>query len=201
MGSARTSVWRNSDSDGRRLSAQRPGVTCSVMTPQRLPLCLAIPHPDRLPEYDDAPIVERHVEGSTSHDHAVDESDADTDRIGARDPQQPARRRPVQEERIPPSSMNRRDHDRMAFGRDEGDVADERLVDDGVDRIAVVCASIRQALDGGLVGRHGGNVTPPAFSQRVVRGQASLVGRMGVGQPGQMLQKSLTQLSFTLTAS
>jgi hypothetical protein len=60
----------------------------------------------------------------------------------------------MQVERVAVAGVNRRDHVRLSVG-DEADVADERLVEDRVDRGAVVCAALGVAPDGRARGRHG----------------------------------------------
>ena len=92
-------------------------------------------------EDDRRAVVHRVVEDAAREDDAVDDrrGDADVDPL-VELLQHPTRGRAVEVQRVADASVDRRDHVRLSVD-DEADVADERLVEDRVDRLAVVDAA------------------------------------------------------------
>src|SRR5947207_592368 len=77
-----------------------------------------------------------------------------------RAPRSPAGRRAVQVEQIPDSYVDGRDHERLRVDN-ESDMAMERLVEDGIDRLALVEAPLGMAAHAAALGQ---------LSHRALRG-------------------------------
>ena len=108
-------------------------------------------------EDDHGPVVDVGVVGGAGHDQAVDEGDghADLDLLGPGAPEEAAGGRAVQVDDVAVTPVGQRDDDGEALVGAQADVADEALVQDGVDGLAVVggtmCVAVqRAALRGGF---------------------------------------------------
>ena len=143
----RTSVCFSSFSLGRRASAERPRQTCSTSAVEHADFLLAIDDLLRFSEHDDRAVVHRVMERRSRQHQAVEKRDRDAGvDAAAQRPQHSGRRRAVEVEVIADARVDGRDDDRPPFD-DESDVADQRLVEDGVDRRSIVIAALRQTPD------------------------------------------------------
>ena len=89
-------------------------------------------------------MVER---GACEHE-AVEQRRGHTDgSAGCERAQHAARGRAVQIEPIADPAVHARDHERLPVVGDEADLADERLVEDRVDHLAIVDAALREPAD------------------------------------------------------
>jgi hypothetical protein len=110
----------------------------------------------RRPEDHDGPVVHRMVERAPRHHEAVDDGGRDAD-LGAGAQSLPGARGrgTMQVDRVADTGVDRGEAARGAVTVVEGDVTDERLVEDLVDRGAVVVASLGVTVDLRALGRCG----------------------------------------------
>ena len=116
---------------------------------ERPRLLRRVPDLTRRAQHQDAAVVHRVVEGGAREHQAVEQRDRQaTRRTGAEERQHPARGRAVDHHLVADAREGRGNHERLALVH-EAHVADEGLVEDGVDRGAIVVAALRQAPHGG----------------------------------------------------
>jgi hypothetical protein len=113
-------------------------------------LLLGIDDQARATQHHHGPVLERMVEGGSCQDDAVQQRDGDAHRH-ARPQAEPAAAGAVQVEGLAGARVPGRDHVRLAVHH-EADVADEALVEDGVDGVAVVGGPLGQPPDPGPLG-------------------------------------------------
>ena len=107
-----------------------------------------------LPVDDDRPVVHRMVECAPRHDEAVDDRGHDADLgAGAQRFPRAGAAGPVEVDRVADTRVDRGEASRRAGAVVERDVADQRLVEDLVDRVAVVDAPLGEAMDLRAFGR------------------------------------------------
>ena len=120
---------------------------------QRVQLLGAILDHSSATEDDCRAVVERMVVDRAGEDDAVDErhghADVDT---AAELTKHAAGRRAVQVQQIPDSYVDGRDDERLRVDN-ESDMAMERLVEDGIDRLALVEAPLGMAADAAALGQ------------------------------------------------
>ena len=147
IGIESTDVALSSPGVGTRMSRHRPGTRCSARRLEHPRLLGRVVHRAGLAEEDDRAVVHRMVEGGPGQDQAVEQRDRDADLHPAgHGLEHPAGRRSVDIEPIAHPHVDRRDHERPPVG-DEAHMADQPLVEDGVDQRAVVGAASREAAD------------------------------------------------------
>ena len=150
-GSERIQVAFSSCSVGAAHRVPAPGRDVLAERAQRGELLVALDE-GRGAEHDRGAVVDRMVEDRPREHEPVEQGHGHADRNpGGEVAQHPARRRAVHVEQVADARVQRRDDVRPAAGL-EPDVAVERLVEDRVDRLAVVTAALRLAPDAQVVG-------------------------------------------------
>ena len=122
---------------------------------QRAQLLLRLGHRPRLAEHDDRAVVDAHLEHRAREHHAVEQRDGEADRHrGAGGAQRPAGRRAVHVDLLAEARVQRGDHERLALVG-EADVRHERLVEDGLDGVALVGRLLVHPAHAHALGRRG----------------------------------------------
>ena len=146
-------MLRSSFSVGGRASRLRPGMMWSTIRSRPAALLLEVLDLDGLADDHDGAVVDVGVVGGAGHDQPVDEghrhADLDAGSPGA--PEQATGGRSVEVDDVPVTSVGEGDDHGEAAVRLEPDVADEALVQDGVDGLAVVGGPVRVAVQRGAL--------------------------------------------------
>ncbi len=143
MSIARSFVPLSSFSSGRRASSHRPGRTWFVIAANA---ALRSSDDPRRTEHHRASVVQRVVESRPCHNDSVDDRCRYTDLLSNRCAHHSAGMGSVEVEHVPDAGMDRWNRHGTVVGF-EREMADQCLVEDAVDRLPVVSASLGEAYD------------------------------------------------------
>ena len=172
-GSARKAVAFNSFSLGGRTSAQRPGTMCSTTASARCELLGGVLDAARAAEEHRRAVVGGVVHRRAGEHEAVEQRHGQADRRARGErPCRAPRHRAVAVDDVAAARVQRGHDERLAVLADDAEVGDQPLVEDRVDRRAVVAAALAPAPQPHALGAWRGGVGGGGHSRRAPVGCA-----------------------------